>query len=47
MEDLSGSLFDRIASLVVTHPGAALGLVAAVGLMVLVWGVVSTSYRYR
>ncbi|MFN2610033.1 MAG: hypothetical protein ABR507_04060 [Actinomycetota bacterium] len=40
-------LVAKMMSLLAAHPGATVGAVAAVGLAVLVWGVISTSYRYR
>ena len=40
-------LVARLMDLLSMHPGASVAAVVAVGFAVLVWGVVSTSYRYR
>lgn len=43
MQDLLAKLMD----LWLSHPAAAVGVVAGIMFAVLIWGVVSTSYRYR
>ena len=37
----------KVADTLVAHPGLAAGLGAAVILLLFVWGVLSTSHRYR
>jgi hypothetical protein len=43
MQGLVAKLMDLLAM----YPGATVAAVIAAGFAVLVWGVVSTSYRYR